>query len=646
MGDNRLAVTRLNHAVSYLLARDVNVLSAAPAGSVGNETLREALFYVLTVLRPDIFCDVGANDGATALAVRAAAPACEVHAYEANPEIHARHAPMQASHGVTYRNLAVSDADGRTTVYAPRRLSRAYVDGRIVPVAVVEERDTGKTSLLQRDEDATYDSFEVEARTLDSLFKERTGPDGASFFLWVDVEGAAERVLAGAREVLARTLAVFVQCANFPFWREGSSAGGVTRLLFEAGFVPVARDREYGDDQFNMLFVAGRVAHLLEPALFDARSAIRACLSPAGMRAERVSLPKRSVVSSVAAHLQAEVPVLVPCFNNFTYTTRMASQLRALGFREVVLVDNGSTYPPMQRFLAAPGDGVSVVALPTNLGPHHLLLDPASLALLPRHFCITDPDLAFNPAMPADFLGDLAALAARERVGKAGLALDISDRDAMRDDTFLMGDRYWRIWEWEEQFWRHEMEPLRPGGDPVYRSEVDTTFALYDKNFFDAENYLAGLRVAGRFTCRHLPWYRDKEMPEDEETFYRSAEQFSWYLRGRQISSAERAADVAAADTEAAAQAAAAIALETTRLQNHLTAILGSRCWRYAFPVRMFGQLLGHPRSFQPAPERLSLSELREQIDAIRRSTSWRLTGPLRVLVRGARSLRQTRPPA
>jgi hypothetical protein len=67
--------------------------------------------------------------------------------------------------------------------------------------------------------------------------------------------------------------------------------------------------------------------------------------------------------------------------------------------------------------------------------------------LLPRHICLTDPDLAFNPAMPADFLGDLAALAARERVGKAGLALDISDRDAMRQEPFLIQERKWKIWE-------------------------------------------------------------------------------------------------------------------------------------------------------------------------------------------------------
>jgi glycosyltransferase involved in cell wall biosynthesis len=243
--------------------------------------------------------------------------------------------------------------------------------------------------------------------------------------------------------------------------------------------------------------------------------------------------PARPVFSSVASYLQADVPVFVPCFNNPTYTAQMVSQLRELGFRRVVLVDGGSTYPPMRELLAAPGDGVSVVTLPNNQGPQHLLRDAAALALMPRHFCITDPDLVFNPAMPADFLGDLAALAVRERVGKAGLALDLSDSDAMRNEPFLIQDRSWQIWEWEAQFWRDELEPLRPGGDPVYRADVDTTFALYDRDFFDPERCYDAVRLAGRFTCRHLPWYRARELPQEEEDFYRNTERFSSYFRTR-----------------------------------------------------------------------------------------------------------------
>jgi len=261
---NRLAdwlgLTRLNQAVSFLLMRDVNVLSSAPKGTEGHSALRTAFLHLVDILKPDVVCDVGAFDGSLSLAVRDKAPGCEIVAFEANPETHARHVASLRARGIDYRNLAVSDCEGQTTIHSPRG------------------QPGGKSSLLLRNEDVAYDEHQVETQTLDSIFRDRLSAKDRSFFLWIDVEGAAERVIAGASGVLAQTLAVFVECETFPFWQEGGSAGGVAGTLLKAGFVPVARDREYGDKQFNMLFVAGRMAHLLAPSLFDANSPLRKSL--------------------------------------------------------------------------------------------------------------------------------------------------------------------------------------------------------------------------------------------------------------------------------------------------------------------------------------------------------------------------------
>ncbi|WP_414471744.1 FkbM family methyltransferase [Microvirga sp. M2] len=271
-----LGIPRLNHAVSFLLMRDLNVLSAAPKGPEGHAGLRTAFLHLIDVLKPDMVCDIGALDGSLALAVRDNAPGCEIIAFEADPKTHAHHAPALRARGVDYRNIAVSDTDGRATIHAPRG------------------RPEGKSSLLLRSEEAAYDDYDVEMRTLDSLFGDRPN---RSFFLWIDVEGAAELVLAGAGRVLNRTLAVFVECETIPFWQEGGSAGHVAETLMKAGFVPVARDREYGDDQFNALFVAGRVAHRLAPSLFQAGSPLRRSLA-----APPASRDRRAQPESDAAH--------------------------------------------------------------------------------------------------------------------------------------------------------------------------------------------------------------------------------------------------------------------------------------------------------------------------------------------------------
>jgi hypothetical protein len=61
----QLGIQRLDDAVSYLLAREGNVLSSAEPGTTGNAVLRDAFYHLFAVLQPKVFCDVGANDGAT-----------------------------------------------------------------------------------------------------------------------------------------------------------------------------------------------------------------------------------------------------------------------------------------------------------------------------------------------------------------------------------------------------------------------------------------------------------------------------------------------------------------------------------------------------------------------------------------------------
>ena len=123
---------------------------------------------------------------------------------------------------------------------------------------------------------------------------------------------------------------------------------------------------------------------------------------------------------------------------------------------------------------------------------------------------------------------ELTSLTEEHRVGKAGFALDISDRPLMRDDKFQIGAGSYHIWEWEAQFWKNPIG-VTSTGDEVYDAVVDTTFAVYNKRFFDPANYLKAVRVGGKYTCRHLPWYKDRIVPQEEEAFYRANQKFSYY---------------------------------------------------------------------------------------------------------------------
>ncbi len=517
-----------NLAIDYLLMAHLNVLDRGEEGPAGNGRLTSLLWDVLERLRPTVFFDIGAFDGACAVAAKQRFPRLLVYSFEANPEIFALHKANVSAAGVKYLNRAIADSVGPVKIYAPRTLSRYYDKGVVLPGHINEPKTTGKTSLLLRNEDAVYEEFNVDGTTLDGFLAEE-GFDVAEqrIALWIDAEGAADKVLKGAEKALASSVAVLIEAENFEFWKDQKDSAYLTRELIAKGFIPVARDREYGDHQFNILFVKAALMPRIASELFDAKSPLRSCLtSPASQQAPASVRTKPS--SSLGGHFQKRIPILIPVFNSVTYLKSMVSQLRRFGFEEIIAIDNASSFPPLLDYLSQGVSDLSVIRLEENKGPHNLFLDPKNLLSLPDQFCITDPDLELNPSLPDDFIYELIALTEKHRVGKAGLALNISDWSKMRHEKFRIGAADYQIWEWEAQFWKNPVG-FTSTGDEVYSAAVDTTFAVYNKRFFEPADHLKGVRVGGKYTCRHLPWYKDRIVPPEEEAFYRASQKFSYY---------------------------------------------------------------------------------------------------------------------
>ncbi|TCZ63043.1 glycosyltransferase family protein [Roseicella aquatilis] len=243
-------------------------------------------------------------------------------------------------------------------------------------------------------------------------------------------------------------------------------------------------------------------------------------------------------MAEAAMLADGRMPVLIPAFNNPTYVAGMVRQLLRFPDLRPVVLDNGSTFPPaldLYRAWAAEGlapGRVLLLLLGQNFGPRAAWQDPGFLSSLPRHFCLTDPDLELNPELPADFPATLLRVTQQFSVGKAGFALSLDDAHLMVDTPFRHADGWKRIWESEAVHWRDPVEA--PGiAEPLFRADIDTTFALYDRRHFNPARPFRSIRVAGRFTARHLPWYRDTGLPAAEEAFYRRAAEYSYYMGDR-----------------------------------------------------------------------------------------------------------------
>ncbi len=213
---------------------------------------------------------------------------------------------------------------------------------------------------------------------------------------------------------------------------------------------------------------------------------------------------------------KARFPVLIPTFNNPTHLARMVEQLRSLGLTRIMVIDNASTWPPMLSLLASLEPPIRVFRREANHGPRSVL-SRGNLDALPQFFAVTDPDLELNRDLPENFLERLAELTQRYRIGKAGFALDISEPERMITHIYPNGEPVDLITH-ENKYWNDQVDVV--DGNPVYLAKLDTTFAVYNQRFFQRIRFLDAVRVAGRYTAKHIPWYTDFHLPPDEREFY------------------------------------------------------------------------------------------------------------------------------
>ena len=230
---------------------------------------------------------------------------------------------------------------------------------------------------------------------------------------------------------------------------------------------------------------------------------------------------------SNARTLTNSIPIYIPTFNNPTYLINFIKQLEKNNAKNLVVMDNNSTYPPMKECLSIIEEKYKVVRLDQNFGPHYILRNKQFYQSLPELFCLSDPDLEFSTSLPVDFINELKIISEVHKVGKVGLALEFSSEDVMHSELFLDGQKVGAI-EYEQQFWTNNIGKNQTGDD-LYRTTLDTTFALYNKTYFDPEDRYTAIRVAGKFTAKHLGSLSNSIVPKSESLYYKSLTRYSYF---------------------------------------------------------------------------------------------------------------------
>jgi Glycosyl transferase family 2 len=250
------------------------------------------------------------------------------------------------------------------------------------------------------------------------------------------------------------------------------------------------------------------------------------------------------------ASLRKSVPVFLNSFNQPTYLARMVAQLHKNGFERIVVCDNNSKSRKLLDLLETweASSAVQVIRLGGNLGPHETFRRVLSEQQSP--FIFSDPDVELPEKLSEEFLSRITEISCKYWCRKVGPALEIPSAGEVKNIVMrhiVLGEH--SVADWERRFWRMQIE------ENVYRADLDTTFFFWNTNIkIDPRRQFNGareklrprrfikfiprfeftdIRVAGKgFTLRHLPWYRDDKMPEDERDFYRQeAAKWSTWVR-------------------------------------------------------------------------------------------------------------------
>ena len=222
------------------------------------------------------------------------------------------------------------------------------------------------------------------------------------------------------------------------------------------------------------------------------------------------------------------IPVYIPTFNNPTYTNNFINQLERLNLSMITVVDNASTYPPMVKLLHEISSKYELIRLNENRGPHLLIRDLNYYEKLPNYFILSDPDIEISRNIPEDFVKTLIEVSEEFKIGKVGLALAIPNEEELLEKFIYLDGEKRSLIEWEEQFWENEVGKTSHG-DSIFLTTLDTTFALYNKKYFNLEDRYKSLRIGGRYTSKHLGSYAKTIVPQEENEYYLSNTRYSYY---------------------------------------------------------------------------------------------------------------------
>lgn len=199
-------------------------------------------------------------------------------------------------------------------------------------------------------------------------------------------------------------------------------------------------------------------------------------------------------------------PIIINNYNRLTFLKELIDRLKDLGYDNLLVLDNNSSYEPLLKYYDS--SPCKVIRLKSNLGHLSFMKSGVYKHFKNRFFVYTDSDILPNDNCPENFMEILYGLMMKYKVSKVGFAIkyeDIPDSYDLKKKVELCHKR----------LWENQLE------DNVYDARIDTTFALHFPNMRVGWSLIGrNIRIGGIFKCKHQPWYIDSSNLSEEEMNY------------------------------------------------------------------------------------------------------------------------------
>ncbi|WP_222621715.1 glycosyltransferase family 2 protein [Pontibacter cellulosilyticus] len=203
-----------------------------------------------------------------------------------------------------------------------------------------------------------------------------------------------------------------------------------------------------------------------------------------------------------------DIPIIINNRNRYTFLIKMIKSLKERGYRNIIILDNDSTYPPLLEYYKS--SDIKVIRLNQNLGFKALEKIDLYKEVRKGFFVYSDSDVLPHEDCPGDFLKFfLQILKSNPLVQKVGFSLKIDDIP----DHFSKKNE---VIKWESQFYTRKV------GENMFDATIDTTFALHRPyaKISTSGGHLKMIRVGYPYQAYHLPWYNDSKNLSEEEKYY------------------------------------------------------------------------------------------------------------------------------